>query len=404
MKLKSLFLNLKKDTRKFIWLQMQFSGISVILSLFINTFLLNSFGSYSREVLLYNVILSVVQPVAMVTAILMTNAKHALYTQRIGFVFYGLALTVLCIFGDKVTSLYPLFAIMLSFGAGYYYATYSSQMFCYTSDGNRDLVAGVTNLLASAISILLPVISGILIEKFGKITGYRVVFGIAALLSGGAFMTNLRLPEIPKHGDGFSLFKVAKTILQSRNGRCIMLASALTDCRGFALPIFVTLLFYNLMPNELMISINSTAGYVVALLGAAVYGTFVKSTNRASTCVYAAVAVLLPAVAMLFKLNLAVIIVFNIINGFFNTFNSSPVLNTHFRVMEELKLEGEYGAEIHTFRELFVAAGRVLGLIIVWGAPRTNVGALIVVLLMTLIALADAALLKIIEKNGECHK
>ena len=112
--------------RKFVQLQVLFTGMNAILTLFINTFLLNAYGSFSKQVLFYNMIMSVVQPAAMVIAMRFTEWKDALFTQRMGFVFYGTALIVLCVFGEKVSQLYPIFAVRLSFGAGYYYSVYSS--------------------------------------------------------------------------------------------------------------------------------------------------------------------------------------------------------------------------------------------------------------------------------------
>lgn len=400
MKLK----NLTHDAKKFIELQVFFTGLTAILSLFVNTFLLNSFGSYSREVLLYNVILAVVQPLAMVTSVFAAKAKNALLTQRIGLTFYSLALVVLCIFGERISFLYPLFAVMLSFGAGYYWTTYSGQMFCYTMDGNRDLIAGITGFFASAVSILLPFSSGILIGKFGKVTGYRIVFGIAAALSVGAYLTNRHLPKLPQISEKPSFSYVIKTILRSPNGRRIMAANALCDCRGGTLPIFVTLLFYNLMPDEMMISLNGAIGNLVAVLGAAMYGAFIISRNRVRASIAASVAVMLPAIGMLFGQNIAIIMIFNAVNGFFGTFISTPVLNTHFRVMEDLDFNGEYGPEIHTFREVFVALGRVAGLAIVWAVPKTNIGAVIVVLFLSLTALLDTLLLRSIERDMKKQK
>lgn len=391
---------LNHDARKFIQFQVLFTGMSSILTLFVNTFLMNSFGSYSKEVLLYNVVLAVVQPVAMLTAMLLIQKKNALLTQRIGFVFYGTALAVLCIFGERVSPLYPLFAAMLSFGAGYYYTVYSSQMLCYTNDRNRDQIAGILGLMGSVISILMPLISGVMISRFGTIIGYRIVFGIAAVLSIGALVTSTYLPPIPKHEKESALVNVAKKIFSSRDGRLIMISNGLSNCRGFTLPIFVTLLFYNLMPDELMISLNSTIGYIVALLGAAVYGSVVKHENRSKASVLAAIMVTFPALGMLFGLNVVIIIIFNAVNGFFTTFQSTPVLNTHFKVMENLNLRGEYGGEVHLIRELFVSAGRVMGLIIVWSVPKTNVGAVVVLLFMMITALIDAFIIWKIDKGN----
>ena len=393
--------NLSRDATRFIQFQVLFTGMSAILTLFVNTFLMNAFGSYSKEVLLYNIVLAVTQPVAMLTAMKLSEWKTALFTQRIGFAFYGSALTVLCIFGEAVSPYYPLFAVMLSFGAGYYYSTYSAQMFCYTNDCNRDKIAGILGILGSLISIFIPMISGIMISQFGVVIGYRVVFGIAALLAVGALITNTFLPPIPKHNKEPALVKVWKRILGSQNGRMIMIANGLSNCRSFTLPIFVTLLFYNLLPDELMISLNSTIGYIVALLGATVYSTTVKHKNRGKASIWAAVAVMMPALGMLFGLNIAIIIIFNAINGFFTTFYSTPVLNTHFKVMETLGLHGEYGGEVHLVRELFVSAGRVMGLVIVWAVPKTNVGAVIVLMFMILTALIDAVIIWRIEKNLE---
>ena len=399
MRVKFSIQKLSRDAWKFVQFQVFFSGMSSILALFINTFLLQSFGSFSKEVFLYNIILAVVQPIAMLTAMKLTESKNALFTQRIGFVFYGTALLVMCIFGELISPLYPLFAVMISFGAGYYFTVYSGQMLCYTDDNNRDQIAGILSLLSSIISIFLPLLSGLIISRFGTHAGYRVVFGIATLLAAGALITNMYLPAIPKHKKERVLFMVAGKILGNRNGRLIMLANGLNNCNGFTLPIFVTLLFYNLLPDELMVSLNSTIGNVVGLLGAGVYAGMVKSKDRGKASILASIAIMIPSLGMLIGLNVILLIVFNAINGFFSMFTATPILNTHFKVVEALGLRGEYGQEVHWVREIFVSAGRVLGLLLIWAVPQTNVGAVIVLLFLTLINLIDAFIIKIIEKD-----
>ena len=182
-------IRLPKDTRMFIQLQVLFGGLVSVLNLFVNTFLLKAYGSFSAEVLLYNGIMAVAQPFAMVTAMKISASRNALLTQKLGFVFYGLALAVLCVFGDKVSSFYPLFAGMISFGAGYYYCTYGIQMLTYTNDGSRDMVAALISLFGAIVAVVLPLISGFLITAFDAYTGYRITFGIAALLAVAALQT-----------------------------------------------------------------------------------------------------------------------------------------------------------------------------------------------------------------------
>jgi len=391
--------SLNRDAKKFVQLQVLFTGMNAILVLFVNTFLLNAYGSFSKEVILYNVIMALVQPIAMIVAMKFTEMKEALFTQRIGFIFYGTALIVLCVFGEKVSQMYPIFAVMLSFGAGYYYSVYSAQMLNYTNDDNRDLVAGALGLFGSIISITLPLLSGLLISWFGTSIGYMIVFGLSALLAFLALFTNKKLPSLPKHKKEPAFRKVCATVLSNPNGRIIMIANGLSNCRSFTIPIFVTLLFYNLTPDEFLISVNSTIGYVVMLLGSSIYASFVKSQNRVKFSIIAAIVVTLPVIAMVLKLNIIMIVIFNAVYGFFNTFNATPVLNTHFKVMEDLGLSSEYGAETHLLREFFVSLGRVLGLMLVWFIPQTDIGAIIVLVCMSLFELINSAILRKIEKN-----
>lgn len=391
--------SLSRETKKFVQLQVLFTGMNAILVLFVNTFLLNAYGSFSKEVILYNVIMALVQPIAMIVAMKFTEMKEALFTQRIGFIFYGTALIVLCVFGEKVSQMYPIFAVMLSFGSGYYYSVYSAQMLNYTNDDNRDLVAGALGLFGSIISITLPLLSGLLISWFGTSIGYMIVFGLSALLAFFALFTNKKLPSLPKHKKEPAFRKVCATVLSNPNGRIIMIANGLSNCRSFTIPIFVTLLFYNLTPDEFLISVNSTIGYVVMLLGSSIYASFVKSQNRVKFSIIAAIVVTLPVIAMVLKLNIIMIVIFNAVYGFFNTFNATPVLNTHFKVMEDLGLSSEYGAETHLLREFFVSLGRVLGLMLVWFIPQTDIGAIIVLVCMSLFELINSAILRKIEKN-----
>ena len=388
-------------------LQVLFTGMNAILILFLNTFLLNSYGSTSKEVILYNVIMALVQPIAMITAMKITEKWDALLTQRIGFIFYGSALVILCVFGDKVSPLYPLFAVMLSFGAGYYYSVYSAQMLNYTDDNNRDLIAGALGLFGSIISIVLPLLSGLLIKIFGTSIGYMIVFGLSALLAFFALLTNTKLPALPKHKKEPAFRKVCKAILGSTNGRLIMIANGFSNCRSFTIPIYVTILFYTLADKgnkEFYTSLNSTIGYIVMLLGSSIYAGFVKSENRVKFSILAACVVTFPVIAMVFKLNIIMIVIFNAVYGFFNTFNTTPVLNTHFKVMENLGLSSKYGAETHLFREFFVSIGRVLGLLLVWFIPRNEIGAVLVLVSMSVMELINSAILKIIEKNTQQGK
>ena len=115
MMLKKFSVLTDKKVKNFIFLQVFYNGMVSILTLFVNVFLIKSFGNSSNQVLYYNLILAITQPIAMITSFAISRRKSYLFTQRMGFLFYGLVLVVLCIFSEKVAFLYPLFAVFISF-------------------------------------------------------------------------------------------------------------------------------------------------------------------------------------------------------------------------------------------------------------------------------------------------
>ena len=80
------------------------------------------------------------------------------------------------------------------------------------------------------------------------------------------------------------------------------------------------------------------------------------------------------------------------------TFEGCPAL-----ILSE-EIEGElYETRIYHYdgyiRELFVSAGRILGLLLIWVVPQTNLGAVFVLLGLSLIELINSAILRKLEKE-----
>ena len=63
-------------------------------------------------------------------------------------------------------------------------------------------------------------------------------------------------------------------------------------------------------------------------------------------------------------------------------------------------LNCEYGAEVHLVREVFVSLGRILGLGMVFVMPQNNMGAVIVLVAMSVFELINSAILHRIGKNS----
>ena len=370
-----------------------------ILTLFVNTFLLKSYGNSSKEVLFYNLIQALAQPIAMLTSFAISRRKTHLFTQRIGFLFYSIVLVILCLFGERVAFLYPLFGVLISFGAGYYFGIYSVQTLAYTTDENRDLVSGAASALCSVVSLLLPLVAGAIISAFNAYVGYRIVFGIEALIALTAIYLTSKLAPIEKREETIGFWEIFKTVVADKNGRKIMIANGLDNCRSFTVGFYMTMLIFNMIQSEMLVSVNSMLGGILGILGAAAYGVIVTKNNRMASLLCAVLIVLVPCVLMCFTLNVYVLMTFYALYSLTNVFLATPVLNTHFRVVESFERFQGYGAQIHTVREFFVTVGRVIGILLVLFIPQTNIGIVVILSVLTLTSIVNALLVRDIEKK-----
>lgn len=401
MKLKEKFACLSDHTVSgFVYLQVFFNAMLTILTLFVNTFLLKAYGTTSSEVMTYNLILAATQPLAMCTSFFISKKLGYINTQRIGFGFYVLVLVVMSVLGEGVAFLYPLFAVAISFGAGYYYAIYSIQMLYYTNDKNRDAISGVLTMLGTVISLVLPILSGWLITAFNEFIGYKIVFALVMLVAVAAIIVTRRLPDIELRENERGFVEVLRVVLKNKNGRRIMLANLLDNCRSFTIGLFITVLVYRLLESEMLVSIGAALGSIAAIIGAAIYGAAVSHKRRIGAIFLASIATLLACCTLWLKLDAIMIIMFYVVYSFFNIFITMPILNTHFGVMEhELGLK-DSGAQAHTVREFFVAVGRGLGIAMILLIPQSDFGVVLSLGILVATSLISVWLMRSIEKNG----
>ena len=400
MKFKEKFACLSdRKVSSFIFLQVFFNGMITILNIFVNTFLLKAYGNTSSEVMIYNIILATVQPIAMCTSFWISRRGGYLLTQRIGFGFYAVALVLMCIFGEDIAFLYPLLATLISFGAGYYYAIYSVQMIHYTHDGNRDAISGVLTVLGTIISLVLPIISGYLITVFNEFIGYKIVFGLVALIAFAVLFTTTRLQKIETCKKNIRFFHVFKTICKNKDGRRIMIVNLLDNFRCFTIGLYITILVYRLVSDEMTVSLLAGVGSTLVIIGAIVYGVVISKENRVKSILIGTVLTLAACCVMWFGFNLWTLSIFYFVYSFFNIFINMPVINTYFNIIEQKMGMTDEAAEVHTVREFFIAAGRLIGILMILLAPQNDFGSVLVLAIFVASAFASAILIKSINKD-----
>lgn len=393
-----------RQTGRYMLMRIVFSMVVTVLSLFVNTFLLKSFGNFSSELISYQVILRAAQPVGVFCALLISSRGVPVVAQVLGLVMYLICLGLLCLFGEAVSGLYPMFAVLLGFADAFFFCVNCMQILSFTADENRDRFNGILGLITGCISIVLPTVSGWLIQYFPDFTGYRIVFGFAAACAAVSLFLAARLPVRKEKKSLSQIGDTMRRILTNKNClRCIA-ANAIASCRGNVLSVFLTMLVYNLISSETVIGLRSTLGSIAGLASAAIYGMMVRSSNRTKSSVVAMVLVLLPCAWMLFDLNVAVLMVFSVVYAFADTFLGTPISFTYYKSVEALGLKGDSGAEAQFAADIFVALGVIPGFLLIGVIPKTNEWAVALIVAMILTSVLTTALIRAADKDLNIRK
>lgn len=373
-----------KSISAFVASQVLYTGIASVVGIFINTFLLKFFGDNSTNVLFYNLVSALVQPFAMLLAIAISNKGNGVTVQRIGFVFYGIACVFLAIFGEKVAPYYLLFAVIMSFGAGFYFTPYACQMVSYMQDESRDFVSGIITFTATIICIILPLISGYLMSSLGFL-GYQIMFGVVALMALCALVSSIWLAPLRKTElqRQTSFITVLKTILKSKEGLKNMIASGIDNCRTHTITFYLPVLMYMAIKNEMFISVTSVAGSIASVLSALLYAVMIIPKNRIKAVFIAILVNSIASLPMIFYFAPISIMIFSVARSFCNIFIATPILNSYLAYIDSMPSLKGMEAEVHTVRELFVTSGRVLGIAIIFIIPQTIYGMVATLVILT---------------------
>ena len=385
-------------TLRYMLLRIIFTAGCAILNLFISTFLLKSYGSFSGELITYNLIMRTVQPVGVFVALVLTRKFAPKLTQAMGLLLFLLSLILLCAFGDGVSGLYPLFAVLLGVADAFFYGVNTMQMLAFTKDENRDQFNGILGLISGIISLVLPILSGYTIQYFQDFTGYRIIFGFAAVCIAVSLFFTMGL-NVPMPKKTASIGSTLKRILGNGNCMRCIIANALTHCRASVLGTFLTMLVYNLISNEAIIGLRSSLSSIAGLVSVALYGMFIRSGNRTKGSVLAMGLVLLPCIWMLFEVNVAVLMVFTVVYSFASTFMDTPNSFTYYKAVEALNIHGDAGAAVQLAADIFVAIVTNGGFLLIALVPRTNYWAVALVVAMMLTSVVSTLLVRKADKN-----
>lgn len=384
--------------RNFLSLVGMFSCLSAfltVINLFMNTFLLKASGDSTR-VMIYNLILGGFQPLAMVAAVFVLRRTSPIRSQRISFLLYALVFLTMAVLGRRAADYYCAIAMLIASAAGFFYVTYCLQVVSYTNDANMDASQGLLNVASSVINLVFPIVSGYVLSRFVDFTGYRILFLFVLALTGLALYFSAHLSPLSEFDNSRRVFlrDVSHTLATDPMGRRIGTLTAIAGLRDGTFLFIFPMLIYQLIHSEAIVGLNSTLGSVCAILASSLYGCLVTPKRRGRSAYFAVTIISLALVPLFFRLDTVTLIIFSLVYSLMNLFISLPQVNVYYSILQHLPAIKGKGAEAHTVREFYYAAGRTAGILLLMAMPRSPRGYVAAMLILTLMQYLSAGIVE----------
>lgn len=283
----------------------------------------------------------------------------------------------------------PLFGLLNGVSNGFYWLSYASYLTAFTEDSGRDAAQGVMGFINGVTILAMPALSGFLIETIGKaagtFVGYTVVFGASFAVASCTILLSFRLPkQIGAPMASKTCFRKAlREIAGDPCWRCGMACETLRGIRDGTFGFLLNLLLFETIQSETLIGINNLLASVGTIISFWAAGRIIRPGNRVKFMLAGSVILLVACGFPAFSLGPATIMVFAVVNAFFSTFVINPSNSIMFLIVQR-KSEPEMTNEYLAIRDVFLVAGRMIGVLILFVFPREQLGYVIAIVLLTL--------------------
>ncbi|GEM_PF-4928106 len=362
---------LPKSYLCFVPMHVLFTVYCQMHTIFFNTMIQRATGGTDR-VMIFNIVMYIVQPIAMIFAVLYVKKRSPVGSQRFGMSINSIAYLFIAIMGERVSNYIIPIAAALSAASGFYFTTYIMQLSAYTTDDCRDNALSFASIFTGIASLVTPLFSGFLVSYFDGFLGYRILFLVAFLLGVTSVYCSTRVGPvyIPEDKKKPAFMHTLKCFFTKKRMRCVLGCSVISGVYYGLLSFIVNALIYQLVSSEALVGFNSFLGGAATILSAWLYGKTIGANDRAKAEVFATTLIIVAIVLLYFKMGVVTLIVFNVTYSLMVSFLSNPVVSEYVTAVEKTEELSGFMAETHTVREFFLSTGRISGLVLAMVLPN----------------------------------
>jgi hypothetical protein len=384
-------MKLNKLFARFLAVDVLYNGAGILSGAFFNVFLLRATGD-AAAMMRFNILQHIALPFVMIAAVWVSRRLSVSAAQKMGFVAQIIAYSTLALGASAPERAVIPAAIVLGAGSACYFISYSPMLLRYSTDSSMDAGLAALHIGGVLLTLVMPVMTGLFINSFQDLTGYRVLFAGSAVVAAACLCVSFTLAPLKMADDGHGtrfLARFKEALRQMRLNplsKYTMLATASYAPRHAVFTFFASLLGYHTLGSERTMGFVALAANLAGLGASVIYGRFVKPRSRGNVMLIAA-GVLGGCVGLIMtRLNIWTWVIYSI--GVESTvmFLDTPPLSAHLAVVSNDPKLNALTPEVTAIREFIYTAGYVLSSlpILFMSDPANYAGAILLVVAVTL--------------------
>ncbi|WP_017728334.1 MFS transporter [Halalkalibacterium ligniniphilum] len=336
-------------------------ALSIALSnTFVNVFLWKQSGEFT-DLALYNLASVVMQPITFILAGRWAKKMDRVIVLRLGVIFLSAFFFTVLFLGEKANGYLLLLGALIGVGFGFYWLAFNVLTFEITEPETRDFFNGFLGLISSFAGMIGPILSGFLITRMEKLTGYSVIFsislGLFILAVGISFMIKRRSAE------GSVYFReILAERRTNKNWRYVLYAHFFQGLREGTFVFVIVVWVYLTTNNELAIGTYGLVSSAVSFIAYYLATRLIKPAYRKKAILIGGITLYLAIFLIIFELSFPRLILYGMIISLAYPTLLVPYVSLTYDVIGKAWRAKEMRIEYIVVRELFLNSGRIVSI------------------------------------------
>ncbi|MDV2683170.1 MFS transporter [Alkalihalophilus lindianensis] len=337
-------------------------ALSIALSnTFVNVYLWKQSGEFI-DLALYNLTAVIFQPLTFILAGRWAKKIDRVIVLRLGVISLSGFYTTVLLLGDVANHYLIILGALLGIGFGFYWLAFNVLTFEITEPETRDFFNGFLGLLTSFAGMIGPIVSGYIITRMEKFTGYSVIFGISLSLFVVAVLMSFLLKRRAAEGK-FFFRRILAERKKNPNWRHILHAHFFQGLREGTFLFVIVVWVYIVTGSELAIGTYGLIASAVQFIAYYAATRLIKPSFRKKAILIGGSILYAAIYLIVFDISFAKLIMYGVVISIAYPMLLVPYISLTYDVIGKGWKAAEMRIEYIVVREVFLNSGRIVSVL-----------------------------------------